>query len=305
MKMNTEPLEVSPRDYHTKLTLNRDDIFASDSWMSKSKLWELKDSSPFRWRYYPREFTGSKFADWGTLIDCLVTTPDEWDQITVTCPYPHFKTKAAREFRDEMTAAGKIILDSTGKRNLGMPEDNDAFEAAEILHEDFVAGPVIRASKKQVILTQNIQGVNFKALLDLAPDNEPVLYDLKTTGQLTFPAMSKTIATLGYHVQAYLYLKLWNETFPDDQRKNFRLIWQESSPPYEVVVTEIPAADIEAGGEWAANALEQLIEASKADRWPNMANDRVVMLGRPGWAQFQDDEDIEGPVSAPSFSHAS
>lgn len=301
MTSETDILEVSPRDYHTRLQLNREDIFAEDSWMSKSKLWELKDSSLFRWRYYPNEFAGSKFSDWGTLIDCLVTTPDEFDDITAPCPYPNFKTTVAQEFRDELRAAGKIILDETGRRNLEMPVGHDVFEAAEILMADPIAGPVIKASKKQVILTMEIQGVRFKALLDLAPENEAVLYDIKTTSDLSFSGMSKKIASLGYHVQAYLYLKLWNAAYPNDQRKNFRLIWQGQNPPYEVVVTEIPAADIEAGGEWAASALDRLIEAAKADKWPNLAGDRVVMLGRPGWAQFQDDEDIEGPISAPNI----
>jgi hypothetical protein len=286
-------LEVSPRDYHQKLALNRADIFAPDSWLSKSRLYELRKHSLYRWRYHPRQFAPTAAMSWGSLVDCMVTTPDEVDSTLVFNPYPDFRTKAAREFRDAALADGKLIISA---------EDKAAAEVAvDLLRSHPVAGSVIRSSKTQVVLLNRIRDVNFKALVDLAPENEPCLYDLKTTGELSIKGIAKSIDDFGYHIQAAIYLKLWNLCHPDDQRSRFRFIWQSSEPPYEIAVTELPAFDIVAGDEWAAHQLERLIAATKNDRWGNILDDKIGVIGRPGYCAYQDESELDGIPQAASF----
>jgi hypothetical protein len=285
-------LEVSPRDYHKRLTLDRSNIFSPDSWLSKSRLWELKSSSLQKWRYHQKDFTPTASMQWGTMIDAYITTPDEVSEIIVYNPYPDFRTKAAQELRDSSIAQGKIII--------SRDEQARVEEAVSILHADPVAGPVIRDSAKQVVLLNKVKGVNFKGLVDLVPIKSKCLYDLKTTGKLTVKGIESAITDFGYHVQAALYLKLWNACNPDDQRDRFRFIWQSSEAPYEVAVTELPTADIEAGEEWAAFQIDRLKKATESNIWPNMFGGKVAMLGRPAYAMHQDEAEMDGITTAPA-----
>lgn len=287
----SDVLEVSPRDYHTKLKVNRADIFAEDSFLSKSVLWELDSSSLYRWRFSPRKVNTSPAIEWGTLIDCLITTPHEFGDITAHHSFESFRTKEAKEFKKSAKESGKILIDDDYLREVNL--------AADRIRNNREALKIIEESKTQVILTGNLKGVKFKGLVDLAPENKPYLADIKTTGQLSLEDISKRVASLGYHVQAAIYLKLWNQMFPDDQRNRFRHIWQSQSAPYEVAVTELASVDINCGDEYAAFLLNRLIQAAKRDKWPNICDDKVAMISRPQYAMYQEEEKMEGVFTAP------
>ena len=290
-------LEVSPRDYHAKLTLDRSNVFNPDSWLSKSRLWELRSCSLWKWRFAPRDFAPTSAMTWGSLIDCHLTTPELVAETVIYNPYPDFRTKAAQELRDTATAQGKIIVSAEMAASVKTAVDR--------VKADPIAGKVFDASRKQLVLLNQIRGINFKALVDLAPEDEPCLYDFKTTSDFSPRGIAKSIDSFGYHVQAALYLKLWNLCHPDDQRNRFRFIWQDSSAPYEVAVTELPAFDISAGDEWAANQIDRIITATKSGYWPGITSGKVAMIGRPGYAAYQDEEELDGITDAPEMVAAS
>lgn len=285
-------LEVSPLDYHAKLTLDRSNIFAQDSYLSKSRLWELASCSLYRWRFAPKEFSATSAMSWGSLVDCFLLTPEEVEKTVVFSPYADYRTKAAQEFKKEIETSGRVLMKAD--------EASAINHAVTTLKRDKLAGPIIEGSKKQVVLLNQFQGVKFKGLVDIVPNEGGYLCDLKTTSDFSVSGFSKSIAKFGYHVQAAIYLKLWNACNPDDPRDRFRIIWQDSSAPYEVAVTELPTSDIEAGSEWAAFHLSRLIEATKANKWPNILGDKIGMIGRPSWAAFEDEAEFDGIVTAPA-----
>lgn len=284
-------IEVSPLDYHSQLKVNRGNIFAKDSYLSKSVLWELDSCSLYRWRYAPKTFEGSAAADWGTLLDCLVTAPEEIDQITARHSFPSFRTKEAREFRDAAKAAGKILVDVDYQVELT--------KAAMKIKANRLAAEIIEKSKTQVLLSGKFKEVQFKGLVDLAPEGEPYLADIKTTGDFSLEGFSKKVGSLGYHVQAALYLKMWNQMFPDDQRNRFRHIWQSQAAPYEVAVTELGTMDINDGEEYCSFLLRKLIKAAKTNQWPNICDDKVAMISLPAFAKFSQEEKMDGIYEAP------
>jgi len=288
----TPPLEVSPRDYHTRLTLDRADIFSPQSYLSKSRLWELQNNSLYRWRYAPAEFTGSDAADWGSIIDCLITTPDELeDIIAVNTEFENFRTKAAREWKADAKESGKIVCSTD--------ELEAANRAAHKIIDNPIAGPLLEESKKQVVLLNTIKGIQFKALVDIAPGGS-TLVDLKTTNDLTPDRIARTIAKFGYHVQAALYLKLWNLCHPDQPKDRFLFIWQQSGSPYEVAVSELPTGDLHAGEDWILHQINRLTRAAKSKKWPNIFDDKIALIGRPAWAGIQDEETFDGLATAPA-----
>lgn len=275
--------EVSSADYHSLLRCNRANIFDEESYLSKSVLWELNDSSLFKWRYHPKEFASSPAIQWGSLVDCLTTTPELIEEEIRISPFSSYRTKEAREWRDECYALGKTVI--------SQETFEEGVKASEmLLQTNFQSAEIFESSLKQVIIGARISEVQFKGLVDLAPEGKNYLVDLKTTGSdFTLDGFGRTVANFGYHVQAGLYLALWNSTHPKDQRGRFKIIWQSSSPPYEVAVTELHPDDVKAGLKKALRLLAKLKHAAREDYWPMLAENENPIIERPMWAAMQDE----------------
>ncbi len=278
--------EISPKDYHEKLTCDRSNILSPDSWLSKSVIWELANASLFKWRYHPKQFKPTASMQWGSLVDALTTTPELLDELVAVSPYADYKTKAAREWRDESLAKGMIVVKQA--------EFDEARKAADMLLEsNRRSAEIFALSSTQRVIGAKIGGVQVKGLIDLAPGTGSYLADLKTTNNFSLEGFAKTVATYGYHMQAGLYLELWNAMHPHDQRDGFLIIWQCSEPPYEVAVTELARHDIEAGYGYAVHLIDQLVRATKANHWPMLYEHTTPELTRPAWAAIQEEEKIE------------
>lgn len=279
--------EVSAADYHTLLRCKRENIFDKESYLSKSVLWELASSSLYKWRFHPREFSPTPAMQWGSLVDCLTTTPELVEDEIRISPFSSYRTKEAREWKDECLALGKTIV----------TEElfNEGVKASEmLLQTNFQSAEIFENSMKQVIIGAKVSEVQFKGLVDLAPVGENYLVDLKTTGgDFTLDGFSKAIANFGYHAQAALYLALWNSTHPDpqEQRHRFKIIWQSSNPPYEVCVTELHQDEIRAGLKKILRLLSKLKHAAREDYWPMLAENENPILSRPVWAMMEDEQD--------------
>lgn len=285
-----ESMEVSPQDYFEKLKLDRSNVLGT--WLSKSSIWELDSCSLYKWRYAPQKET-TKAMNHGSLIDILSTTPElEGDAIAVL-PFVDLRSKKAKEWKAEAEEDGKLVVSEA--------EIERARGAVKVLtetHQDSAA--LFEKSKTQVVLMGQRKGGFVRGLVDLAPEGERYLADLKTTAQFTLEGFGKTIATFGYHCQAGLYLALWNAMFPADQRDGFRFVWQDSKHPYEVCVTELGAFDIAAGLDYIDFLTKRLVNAARKDCWPMLEQGKIPMVGRPTWASISEDEKMAEIVEAPT-----
>jgi hypothetical protein len=274
--------EISPRDYHAKLKCNRANIHAPDSYLSKSVIWELDSRSLWKWRYHstPKEPTAA--MQWGSLIDCLTTTPELLEQEVAVSSFDSYRTKEARQWREEQLAAKRIIATRE--------QLEDAKAAAKMLTQTCKASADIFAkSKSQVIIAGRVLDVKVKGLVDLAPSGEDFLADLKTCSDFSAEGFAKAVSNFGYHVQAGIYLNLWNAMFPNDQRTRFKFVWQESEAPFETCVTELATTDIEAGWLYASTLIQRLIDATASDTWPMAFEGQNITTTRPTWASIQEE----------------
>lgn len=273
--------EISPRDYHTKLRCNRANVLAEDSYLSKSVLWELDSSSLYKWRFHQPERKITPAMQWGSLIDCLTTTPELAETDLALSPFDSFRTKEAKEWKAEQEAAHKIIVDADML--------NDAKAAVKMLTETCKASADIFAkSKSQVIVAGRVLEAKVKGLVDLAPQGEDFLADLKTVSAFSLEGFAKQTANFGYHMQAGIYLNLWNAMFPNDQRTRWKFIWQDSAAPYEACVTELAPQDIEAGWAYASTLIQRILDATAANKWP-IAFENETITTRPTWAAMQEE----------------
>jgi hypothetical protein len=278
-------LEVTPKEYHSRLTCNRANIHAADSFLSKSVLWELDSRSLWKWRYHPLKKEPTAAMQWGSLIDCLTTTPELLSESIAISPYDSYRSKEAREWRDAQLAA-KLILATKEDVEL-------AKQAAKMLTETCKASADIFAkSKSQVIIAGRVLDVKVKGLLDLVPEGEDFLADLKTVNDFSAEGFAKATANFGYAVQGALYLNLWNAMRPQDERRSFKIIWQESEPPFETCVTELSPVDLENGWLYASVLIQRLIDATANDYWPMYLEGQKTITSMPTWASIQQDEKI-------------
>lgn len=273
--------EIKPRDYHTRLRCNRANVRDAQSFLSKSVLWELNDASLWKWRFHPEQVKPTAAMTWGSLIDCLTTTPELEETELALSPYTSFRTTEAKTWKAEQEAQKKTVIDAELLA--------EGRKAAKMLTETCKAtAEIYEMSKKQVIIGGQVLDCNVKGLVDLAPEGQDFLSDLKTTYDFSIAGFAKTTAMRGYHMQAGIYLALWNAMFPNDQRSTFKFIWQDSAPPYEACVRELAQVDIEAGWNYAVKLIERLLEATDSGHWP-MAFEGQGIFTRPAWASIQEE----------------
>lgn len=276
--------EIQPREYHSRLKCNRANILADDSYLSKSVLWELDKDSLYKWRYYTRPRSITPAMQWGSLIDCLTTTPELAKTDVVECPFDSYRTADSKAWKAAREAENKIIVSADDMA--------EARAAVKMLTETCKASADIFAkSKSQVIVAGRVLDAKVKGLVDLAPEGEDFLADLKTVSAFSLEGFAKQTANFGYHMQAGIYLNLWNAMFPNDQRTRWKFIWQDSSAPYESCVTELAPQDIEAGWAYASVLIQRILDATAANKWP-MAFEGETITTRPTWAAMQEESKL-------------
>ena len=274
--------KMNPKEYHIKYTTWRENIFDENSFLSKSSIWEFITGSPYKWRFHPKRFDSQTTAmAWGSLVDCLTTSPDTFGDEFAVSPWESFRSKEAQNWKKEQIEAKRNIV-----TKLQVEEAERA--ANMLLHRNKDSAAIFADSRSQVPLMMPAGAhpdikVNLKGLVDLVPSSK-YLVDLKTTNDFSKRGFEATIAKFGYHVQAGMYLSMWNFMNPDDQRNNFKIIWQDSKSPYEVAVTELGLADINHGKDVALSAIKEMQYCAEKNYWPMKYEHENLMLQLPLWA---------------------
>lgn len=202
-------------------------------------------------------------------------------------------TKAAKEWIEDARSRGVTPLKSDEvDQILGI--------AAAVSAKLRAAGIVLDPQRSEMAAVAIVDGVWCRCMVDNAPaDPRLPLYDLKTTAGSVHPdELARTVANLGYDVQAAHYLRVWREATGEDRR--FRFVFVEKAPPFEVGIVELyadgemrPASDYSVDealtGDWFADAEQKLTRARRQWRecldsghWPGYPA-KVALIGAPLW----------------------
>ena len=257
--------------------------FAQDV-VSKSLLWDFYPN-PHKWFHGPRKATTSAMS-WGSLVDCLLTTPAEFSADFVLSKYDEFRSNESKAWKAAMEAEGMTVIKQA--------DLDSATQAALITRtKPFVADILDRATfQASICLPTKIGEYEttqlVKGRLDIIPDaGGPFgewVFDLKTTASLA--KIGNTIADYGYHAQAGLYLDLYNGACGiAHKRTRWGFIFVESEPPYECAVVELDPSEIDAGRDWISRALSKFARCKAENNWPSPWEDEIKIVGRPAWAR--------------------
>ncbi len=184
-----------------------------------------------------------------------------------------WKSKAARDLRDEARADGKTPL---------LTKDLDVARAmAGAVHAHPIAARALTGTvpERTLIWRDEATGQWCRAMADAwAPTR---LADLKTTEDPSPAAFTKSVAKFGYHVQAgwyslghYALTGVW---------PGFLFIAVQKSPPHIVHVHQLDDDALNAGVDACRRALTVWAECRETGEWP-AHNDQIHTLTLPRWA---------------------
>ena len=265
---------VDPTEYHAWKSCLTDEFGVPV--VSKSSLCEFA-ANPFRYQYNVQHGVRKESAGFaiGSLVDCIALTPELFDR-QYAVEELDLRTKAGRARRDELAALGKLVVKQ---------EDYDlaCVLAVRVVDHLISMGWYLHASSypcncwSQVglfVYLSELDGVPLASplivtgMVDICPDEEDALLDLKTTRNDPSDSLALFYAMEDYHygVGAALYLDLFN-VCTGEARCRFGHLFVGTQLPAMSRTVWLGAGELEVYRLEYKGMLRRFAAASAADDW--------------------------------------
>ena len=236
--------------------------------ISKSLICDfIKDAGS--WKSSPRK-EQTKAMRGGSVLDCLLTEPQQFDARYAMSIYDEFRTKEAKSWRDEMEAEGRQVLKEA------------EFDAAQAQ---------LRAIKSKPEAASLINGAQFqiafrhetaypfasKGLIDILPNDGETIVDLKTCEPSALESkrsLARHIFDWGYYIQAGAYCE-GMAIASGIERTQFKFIFVTSKPPFRVAVVSLPFPAISYGADLYRAGAKRFAECLETNKWPSIWDGEV------------------------------
>lgn len=194
--------------------------------------------------------------------ELVVVEADDW------------RTKAAKEARDEAHAAGKVALLAHQHKTAtamsdALLEQVTSIEGCRSAFRPYLGG------HGEVVIIAEYEGVILRSMVDWMRDTTH-LDDLKTTGMSASPdRLPYAMADGGWDLQAAIQERILDVLdAPGRGRRHHYFYLQENDDPYEVTVCELPESVMHIGRQKLDKAIAIWRDCMWLNRWPGYA--RVV-----------------------------
>lgn len=189
---------------------------------------------------------------------------------------------------DRRTKQGKAIYGAFADAMGDRLELNHAAEAkvaaiAEAVKSHPSAATLMTGDGKReasVYWTDRDTGVRCRCRPDFAPDDFPLLVDLKCTQDASTAGISRTAANLGWPMRAAWYVDGWRAA-TGEKREYVFACW-EAEPPYAFAAYFVEDELLEYGRSQYRGLLKRYAECLAADKWPGYF-EQIQPLLMPGW----------------------
>ncbi|MEU2799018.1 PD-(D/E)XK nuclease-like domain-containing protein [Streptomyces sp. NPDC007117] len=247
----------------------------------------LAPSCPARFRYeqdHPRPRKAT--FDFGTAAHRVVLG-DGPELVAVEAD--DWRTKAAREERDEVEAAGGVAL---------LAADYDQVQhMADAIRRHPVASALFAPGSGRpevsVFWDDERSGVRRRARFDWLPNPSPgrlIIPDYKTCRSAEPSALAKAVHEYGYHQQADWYRAAALAAQLGGEDTAFVFVCQEKTAPYLVTVFEPDMTALRIGAAKNRRAIETYARCVETGHWPGYTDD-IAYLSLPTWAEIRDAEE--------------
>ena len=269
---------ISPQHYHA-WEFDKEDPAKGPISTSLFKAW-LNDG-PLKFRHAAKRESSAAMS-WGSLVDCLIFTPHQFErEFILKDECPHLSAGGA--VRSNAAKTWMLEQEELGKNVVSKVQWETALTAVARLKETPASGEIIEGGQYQVGMVHTPKGgIPTKGLIDVLPqslNHDDCIADLKTTSVNLYRDgdLARQVAQFGYHIQAALYLFLWGK-LSDDTRRRWKIIWQSSSPPYEVRVTELEDEWLDAGRDVIMRCLPIMVKHFHKRQFPSPFSNRETVL---------------------------
>lgn len=209
--------------------------------------------------------------------------------IIVPVDAPDWRTKAAREERDEIRASGAVPL---------LAHEHEQVKAmAAVIRDHPIASRLLQAgsgkAEQTLVWQDQLSGVWRRALLDWFPNRTAsgrlIVPDYKSAQSADPEAFARSAANYGYHVQAAWYLDGITALDQGDDPA-FVFVVQEKDPPHLVTVVELDAVALRIGRSLARRAIDVFVECNRTGVWPGYS-DEVELVSLPAYYESRHAEE--------------
>jgi hypothetical protein len=160
-----------------------------------------------------------------------------------------------------------------------------AVKAHPIAAKLFTAG----APEQALIWRDPVTGVMCRAKADwLRADG---IVDLKTTESAAPDALSRSVYSWGYYIQAAFYLRgfrLLNLDAVVQREPWFAFVAVEKAAPYLVHVHQLSERAMAYGDRKVSEALEIFRDCTASGRWPGYPENEITDIGLPAWVRTEE-----------------
>ena len=212
----------------------------------------------------------SPYIDLGQLAHMLVLGGEDTFAI---CEYPDFRTKVAREWRDEQLADGKNIVTQEQFKTVEQMVNNIENHP---LSQDLLLGSDWKHEVEMYARTSD--GVDLRGKADAlrVKDSALTITDIKTTAQ--FDKFARAASWNHYDLQAAVYTLIGSASQKIDAGLvNYYFCVAETIAPFRVKYWHASLEFLEAGERKLRNCIDTIIEFG--DREPNFLIPEVGELG--------------------------
>jgi len=231
--------------------------------ISKSLICDfIKD--PSAWKNSPPKVQTEAMKG-GSLLDCLLTTPHEFDERYAVSIYEEFRTKEAKSWRDEMEESGKTVVK--------IDQLDDVNAQLKAIRSKPEALALINGAQFQVAFRHDTAyPFASKGLIDILPDDRETIVDLKRCEPSALESkrsLARYIFDWGYHIQAGAYCE-GMAIASGIERTQFKFIFVSSKLPYRVAVVSLPFPAISYGADLYRNGAKRFAECLERNHWPSI-----------------------------------
>lgn len=213
----------------------------------------------------------SKYIDIGQLVHQAILGGSEQ---FVSSPYPDFRTKVAREWRDLQKEMGVIVVDSDMKAAIEKVVENIKKHPRT---PELLLAPGIK--HEQELFGKTSEGVELRGKADaikLIEGEAIIITDIKTTAQ--FDKFAKQAYWNHYDLQAANYTLIGAQHMKvDPALVNYYFCVAETVAPYRVQYFHASLEFVEAGERKLRTCIDAI--ADFGDKQPNFLLEELVELG--------------------------
>jgi hypothetical protein len=190
----------------------------------------------------------------------------------------NFKTKAAREKRDEAKSAGKIPVIARRLDELNAIVEILRARCADHGYE-FNGDSEIPVEWYE----RGLQGpVLCRSMIDHAYLDDGVAFDVKTIRNASPDHIARTFVEHGYHIQDHAYTRAQEELRPKLKgRIDLTFLFMEIEPPYAVVPVVPDGAIQEIGKQHWLRAVHLWEQCLAKNEWPSYCSSRITIEAPP------------------------